>query len=115
MRRWLRKTGLFAGTGGKKAGRGDRDGAASSAMIDPSRLGRTQQPAYVSFAVQCSALPNTEVISGIVSELSALPPKVRPWECIHPQSAGGVPAFSSSGIYWVRLFWMGEWRKIVVV
>ena len=40
--------------------------------------------------------------------------EVRPWSLIYPQSKDGLPALSPTGLYTVRLFWMGAWRKITV-
>ena len=33
---------------------------------------------------------------------------------IYPQDKNGVPIYNSSGIYWVKLFHMGKYRKIVI-
>ena len=38
----------------------------------------------------------------------------RPWALIHPQAKEGVPMLSATGVYSVRLFWMGHWRKVSV-
>ena len=33
---------------------------------------------------------------------------------IYPQDKNGVPIYNSSGIYWVKLFHMGKYRKVVI-
>ena len=33
---------------------------------------------------------------------------------IYPQDKNGVPIYNSSGIYWVKLFHMGKYRKVII-
>ena len=33
---------------------------------------------------------------------------------IYPQDKNGVPIYNSSGIYWIKLFHMGKYRKVVI-
>lgn len=37
-----------------------------------------------------------------------------PWEHIYPKGKDGLPVYNPSGKYYVRLHWMGAWRKVVI-
>lgn len=39
---------------------------------------------------------------------------VMPWEMIYPKGRDGLPSYNPSGKYFVKLFWFGTWRKIVI-
>ena len=66
------------------------------------------------FAFRHQNSVSAEHIKAIVSELSALPPAFKAWEAIHPQNDAGCPVQNPSGLYAVRLFWMGAWRRVMV-
>ena len=36
------------------------------------------------------------------------------WSKIYPQSANGIPIYNNSGRYWVKLYYLGQLRKIEV-
>eukprot|EP00048_Salpingoeca_helianthica_P022337 m.17700 g.17700 ORF g.17700 m.17700 type:complete len:1745 (+) comp7186_c0_seq1:583-5817(+) len=38
---------------------------------------------------------------------------MRPWALVYPQQ-GGMPQYTSSGRYFIKLFWMGAWRRVTV-
>ena len=37
-----------------------------------------------------------------------------PWSLIYPKGADGEPAYNPAGKYCVKLYWMGQWRKVTV-
>ena len=36
------------------------------------------------------------------------------WDHIYPKGKDGMPIYNSSGKYIVKLYWLGNWRKITV-
>jgi len=36
------------------------------------------------------------------------------WDHIYPKGKDGMPTYNSSGKYIVKLYWLGNWRKITV-
>eukprot|EP00051_Salpingoeca_urceolata_P024882 m.442320 g.442320 ORF g.442320 m.442320 type:complete len:1379 (-) comp20286_c2_seq15:127-4263(-) len=55
-----------------------------------------------------------EWLTWIVSELQTLPLSVRPWDQVWPKSEKGQPRYNQSGLYIVKLFWLGAWRQVQV-
>ena len=46
--------------------------------------------------------------------LSILPVGIVPWDAIYPKDENGIPRLTEGAHHAVRLFWMGEWRRVDV-
>ncbi|KAL7750650.1 hypothetical protein RI367_003992 [Sorochytrium milnesiophthora] len=46
--------------------------------------------------------------------MCAVPAPAYPWDRIYPKGKNDLPAFNPAGKYAVKLFWCGNWRRVVV-
>jgi hypothetical protein len=66
------------------------------------------------FISQYQGMQCVELVKTVARGLSVHPVGVLPWDAIYPKGEDGLPRLTQGAHHAVRLFWMGEWRRVDV-